>query len=131
MPFPVDSKFIRDTEVKLSMTFPSTFVGRMSSNNGGSVDAGDATWELFPFRDSSDRKRIARTCNDIVLETNRMKKWPSFPAGAVAIASNGTGDQLIFLPEEGSGSELAPAVYRWDHETGDAEKVADDFADLR
>ena len=130
MPFPVDSKFIRDSEEKLSATFPSTFKGKMMRDNGGSVEAAGDTWELYSFLDSSDRKRIARTCNDIVRETRSMREWSNFPPAAVAIAGNGTADQLLFLPAAGSTNELGPAVFWWDHETGELQKVADDFSDL-
>jgi hypothetical protein len=101
----------------------------MLRDNGGTVRAGGDHWELFPFFDGSDRKRIARTCNDIVRETTEARKWPGFPAGAVAIASNGTGDLLIFLPDPERPSDLLPGVLWWCHEGGDVRKVADSFAD--
>jgi len=59
-----------------------------------------------------------------------MRQWSTFPPGAVAIAGNGTADQLIFLPDEATPGELAPAVFFWDHETGEVTKIADDFAEL-
>lgn len=130
MPFTIESKYIRATEEKLSVTFPSMFKGKMLRDNGGSVEAADDTWELYPFFDSSDKKRIARTCNDIVRETRKMRDWPRFPAAAVAIAHNGTADQLILLPKDGAPNELDAAVFWWDHETGEVRKFADDFAEL-
>jgi hypothetical protein len=130
MPFPVDPKYIDQTEAKLSVTFPSMFRGKMIRKNGGSIETAGENWELYPFLDSSDRKRIARTCNDIVLETKRMRQWSNFPPGAVAIGGNGTADQLILLPKKDLPSELDPAIYWWDHETGSIQKVADDFAEL-
>lgn len=130
MPFPVDPKYIRETEDRLSVSFPSMFTDRMLRENGGSIKAAGDEWLLYPFLDSSDRKRIARTCNDIVRETRRMREWSNFPPDAVAIAGNGTADQLILLPKTESPRELGPSVFWWDHETGEVEKVADDFADL-
>ena len=130
MPFPVDPKYIRDSEGKLSTTFPSMFKGKMMRDNGGSIEAAGDTWWLYPFFDSSDKKRIARTCNDIVRETRRMRDWSSFPPGAVAIGSNGTADQLILVPRAEAADELGPAVYWWDHKTGELQKVAEDFAEL-
>ena len=131
MPFPVDAKFIDETEGKLGVTFPSMFRGRMMKDNGGDITAGDDDSQLFPFFDNSDRKRLARTANDIVRETTQAREWPNFPAGAVAIASNGGGDLLVFLPKGDAPSQLAPEVYRWDHEEGEVEKVADSFDELR
>jgi SMI1 / KNR4 family (SUKH-1) len=130
MPFPIDPKYISETETKLSTTFPSTFRGKMMRDNGGSVEVADDEWLLYPFFDQSDRKRVARTCNDIVQETGKMREWSNFPACAVAIGGNGTGDQLILVAKTDKPDELGPAVYWWDHETGDVQKVADDFAEL-
>ena len=130
MPFPVDGKFVDEAEQKLGITFPSMFRGRMMKDNGGSVEAGGDEWQLFPFFDNSDRKRIARTANHIVRETTQAREWPGFPPGAVAIASNGTGDLLVFLPKADAPGQLAPEVHRWSHEGGDVEQVADSFADL-
>jgi hypothetical protein len=106
------------------------FRGKMIRENGGSVRAADDIWWLYPIFDSSDKKRIARTCNDIVRETRKMREWPRFPAGAVAIASNGTADQLILMPKEESKHDLNSAVFWWHYETGEVRKVADDFAEL-
>lgn len=130
MPFPLDPKYIRETEQKLSTRFPLAYRDKMIRDNGGQIEAADDVWELYPFFDSSDRKRIARTCNDIVRETKQMRDWPGFPAGAVAIAENGTGDQLIFLPGETGAGELGAAVFWWDHETGEIQRIADDFSEL-
>ena len=130
MPFPVDSQYIRATEEKLAISFPSVFSGKMLRENGGSVEAIGDTWFLYPFLDSSDRKRFARTCNDIVRETQRMRGWSTFPAGAVAIGNNGGGDQLILLPKSDVPNELDPSVFWWDHETGEVSRVAVDFAEL-
>ena len=130
MPFPVDPRFIDESERKLATTFPSTFRGKMIRHNGGTVECAGDAWELYPFLDSSDRKRLSRTCNDIVRETNMLRQWPTFPAAAVAIAGNGTADQLVFLPRPDRPNELGPAVFLWDHETGDLEKVGDDPDEL-
>jgi hypothetical protein len=130
MPFPVDSNHIRATEEKLSTTFPSMFRGKMMRENGGTIEAAGMTWFLYPFLDTSDKKRLARTCNDIVRETRQMRDWPGFPPTAVAIGNNGGGDQLILLPKADFPGELDPAVYWWDHETAEVTKLADDFAEL-
>ncbi len=130
MPFPLDVKSLQATEEKLGLTFPSTFRGKMLRDNGGSVCAWGETWWLHPFLDNSDRKRIARTCNDIVRETAAARKSNAFPETAVAIGHNGGGDHLILIPKQDTLGELAQAVYWWDHETGDVAKLADDFADL-
>ncbi|HEO99416.1 MAG: SMI1/KNR4 family protein [Campylobacterales bacterium] len=127
MPFPVDEKYIKETEEKLSVKFPTSFIDSMMKNNGGEISTDNDDWELYPFWDKSDKKRLARTCNDIVKETNNAKKWTNFPSNAIAIANNGCGDQMVFLNENGT---LRNTVYFWSHETGELLPIADDFLQL-
>lgn len=132
MPFPVDRLSIAATEVKLGVTFPLSFVTRMLPRNGGEIHAAGDIWELHPFLDTSDRKRLKRTCNDIVHETRWSRSMAAdFPQEAVSIASNGGGDQLVFMPAAASPGHLQDRVYLWDHETGDLSEVARDFSELR
>ncbi|MFG0253947.1 MAG: SMI1/KNR4 family protein [Rhodopirellula sp. JB053] len=131
MPFPVDSKWIRKTENKLGVRFPASFVAAMSEMNGGSVRTRIDDFNLFPFLDASDRKRIQRTCGSIDRETATARKdWTGFPPDAVAIGANGGGDLLVLIPMPDESDSLQHSVYWWDHETGDVELVADDFGDL-
>jgi hypothetical protein len=129
MPFPVDSIFIDRAAEKLGIRLPLSYIAHMQRSNGGEVDAADDTWQLFPIYDDSDKKRIARTCNDIVRETKVAREWTGFPPNGVAIASNGTGDKLVFLPNE-ANERLAEQVYWWDHETGEVHEVAEDFGEI-
>jgi hypothetical protein len=129
MPFPVDSVFIDRAAEKLGIRLPLSYVARMQRSNGGDVEAADDTWQLYPIFDDSDKTRIKRTCNDIVHETKLAREWPDFPAKAVAIADNGTGDKLVFVPNV-AGDRLAEDVYWWDHETGDLTAIAEDFGEL-
>jgi hypothetical protein len=102
----------------------------MCRDNGGQVSTGTDVFNLFPILDSTDRKRIARTCNDIIRETASAREWPDFPLDALAIGANGGGDKLIFLPDP-EAPRFADAVYWWDHETGNLQRVADAFEELR
>ena len=129
MPFPVDEKYILQTEQKLGVKFPASFREKMMKENGGSVDTPPDAWDLYPFMDTSDKKRLKRTCNDIVRETASGRDSTGFPPDAIAIGANGGGDQLVLIPSDDAGI-LQDAVFLWDHETGDIHKVADDFKDL-
>jgi hypothetical protein len=102
MPFPVEGKWIAQTESKLGVRFPASFVTAMSKMNGGSVKTRVDQFELFPFLDGSDRKRIARTCGSIDRET------------------------IAAQPDT-----LEHVIYWWDHETREIEPVADDFGALK
>jgi len=100
----------------------------MLRENGGELEAEEDDWQQYPIADTSDRKRLSRTANHIINETESCRTWPNFPRGALAIAGNGSGDQLVLLQQ---GASFAPAVYVWSHETGQLEKIADDFAELK
>ncbi len=131
MPFPIEMKWILATQDKLGVTFPASFVTAMSKSNGGEIETETDHWTLFPFLDASDRKRIARTCNSIDRETKYARESSyGFPENAIAIAGGMGGDYLILLPMEDHPQTLQHDVYWWDHETGEIERVADDFGDL-
>ena len=130
MPFPITVAEIAKTETKTGFTFPPGLKSRYSRNNGGEVEAGGDAWRLIPFIDTSDRKRLARTCNDIVRETTRMRSWRGFPLDAFVVAQNGGGDYLIIRPESEGSAQLAETIYFWDHETGEHEAVGDSLEAL-
>jgi hypothetical protein len=124
MAFPLDIQFVKRTEVKLRRKLPLGYVAKMCRDNGGEVATGTDHWWLYPIFDDSDRKRLKRTCNDIVRETAQAREWPDFPAEALAIRNNGGGDQLVLLADPET-DRYADAVYWWDHETGELDKVAE------
>jgi hypothetical protein len=129
MPFAVDIQFVKRAEAKLERALPLGYVAKMCRSNGGEVSTGTGNWWLYPILDDSDKKRLKRTCHDIIRETVAAKQWPDFPTEALAIGHNGGGDKLVLLPEQGS-PRFGDSVYWWDHETGELNKVAEDFADL-
>jgi hypothetical protein len=130
MPFPLDKKCIDNTQIELGVTFPKRFVQKMLDENGGEVFTDDDGWTLYPFFDKTHNKRISRTCNHIGLETKKAKEWTTFPGSAIAIGANGTGDQLILLPDPTNVKMLLEDIYIWQHETGDIIKVADSITEL-
>ena len=130
MPFPLDEIYVREAEERLGVRFPDAYRTRMMESNGGTVKAIGDHWNLYPIYDKSSRKRIKRTCNDVVEETGSAKRWGRIPAGAITIGHNGSGDLLLFLPGTDDLSLLDSAVWFWDHETGQIQKVADWIFDL-
>jgi hypothetical protein len=113
MPFPVEVALIHEAERQLAWMLPMDLRVRLHRNNGGEIRAADDVWQLFPVFDPSDRRRITRTANHIVRETQAARARARFPDGAIAIADNGGGDLLIVR----AGSE---EIEFWDHETGDS-----------
>lgn len=93
------------------------------ANNGGELTTAGDDWQVYPVFDATNRKTAGRSAGHIVLENARAREWEGFPQGAVAIASNGTGDRLVLLPTGASG-KLDPQVNLWDHETRKCKPVA-------
>ena len=130
MSFPLDKKYITNTETELGIAFPERFIQKMLKENGGEAFTAGDDWILYPFFDKTDNKRISRTCNHIGLETKKSKEWATFPGSAVAIGTNGAGDQLILLPDPINGNILSEDIYVWRHETGKTIKLADSIMKL-
>ena len=127
MPFPLDRQHITATEQQLGASLPASYIASMIKSNGGTVKAGGDEWQLHPILDRSDRKHLARTSNDVLRETAACRQWEEFPDNAIAIAANGSGDQLVFLQH---GDSIGNEVYIWDHETRALTLVATDFSAL-
>jgi hypothetical protein len=94
----------------------------MLRSNGGSVEVDDDEWVVHPVRDDSDRRRLARSSNDVVAETTVARQWQGFPKSAVAIGANGSGDLLVLLAAD--ADQFGEAVFVWEHETGETRQVA-------
>lgn len=128
MPFPVEIKYIEETEKTLSVKFPNIYKQKMLNANGGEIVTEEYEFELFPFFDKSDKKRISRTCNHIGLETKNAKEWTGFPENAIAISSDGFGNLLV-LKHDGDGM-LKDDVLFWNHEDGSLESIAQNINNL-
>lgn len=88
MPFPLSEAELMKTEEALGARLPESYRKAMMKNNGGSVEAYDEIWDLFPIRDQSSKKLISRTCNHILSETESAREWPNFNESALAIGEN-------------------------------------------
>ena len=128
MPFPIDEKYIKETESELNVKFPNEFKTRMIKINGGELISDEFEFELYPFFDKSDKKRISRTCNHIGLETKNARKWNGFPESGIAIGADGFGNQLI-LTHNGDGN-LTDELYFWNHETGEQTIIAKSIIEI-
>jgi hypothetical protein len=128
MPFDLQESFVVAAEQALGASLPSSYRQAMLRSNGGELEVDGDAWFQYPIADTSDRKRLSRTANHIILETRNCGAGPQFPEGALAIAGNGSGDHLVFLRQ---GGVFGPAVFAWSHETGEVREIASDFAELQ
>ena len=124
MPFPVDEAFIRAAEERLGLRLPRVLRDRLQRENGGEIEVDSEVWWLYPVRDDSDRRRLKRTTNDIVWETDQARQWDTFPATAVALGHDGGGNQLVLLPSADDSTRCDDTFHWWDHETGGMRPVS-------
>jgi hypothetical protein len=127
MPFDIAENFISAAEELLGAKFPASYRSSMLMSNGGELEIEDDVWQQYPIADTSDRRRLSRTANHIIKETNLLKSWPGFPEEALAIAGNDSGDQLVLLKK---GNSFIHDVFIWSHETGELREIANDFSAL-
>ena len=127
MPFPLAESYILQAEIALGATLPPTYRASIARSNGGEIAALFDTWQLHPLEDRTDRKRLARSASHVLRETEQARKWPTFPANVIAIASNGTGDLLVLQQQ---GSAFSDTVYLWLHESGELVHIAESIDEL-
>lgn len=126
MPFDLHIAYVSATEAKLGMSLPDEYIACMTRMNGGCASFEDEIWWLHPIFDDSGARRLKRTSNDVVRETREALSWSGFPDGALSIASNGSGDHLVFVPDR-ANARFRPAVYRWRHETAELVVISEKF----
>jgi SMI1 / KNR4 family (SUKH-1) len=125
MPFDLAESFLLAAERELGAYLPKSYRLAMLQENGGEIETDDDDWQQYPVADTSDRKRLSRSANHILKETESCRGWARFPENALAIAGNGAGDRLVLLKQ---GDGFAPEVYAWLHESEELIKVANDFS---
>ena len=132
MAFPVEKKFIEIAEAELGVKFPESFRNKMMRLNGGAVQWPNEDevgyYELNPFFDTSDKKRIKRTCNSIVHETKTYREQYGLPQNFIVLADSDA-DLLVYRIEE--NGKIDPKVYWRDRDTEELVLIANDFSELK
>ena len=118
---------IVEAERELGASLPASYKEAMNKNNGGEIPTEMDLWELYPLPGPGAREKAHQPSGDMVQETLERRTWPGFHEGAIALADNGLGDQLVMLRE---GDHFGPACYFWHHESGELELLAPDFGEL-
>ncbi len=85
MAFPVEEIFVVKAENELGVRFPDSFREKMMQKNGEGVEVGMDYFSLYPFYDTSEKKRIKRTCNSIVHETKMARDHYRLPNNLIVI----------------------------------------------
>lgn len=125
--FDLSEEQLTRTEEDLGSKLPHEYREAMKIDNGGEASTEQDDWEFYPIKDTSERKRVSRTCNHIIDETESCQGFDNFPENAITIAGNGLGDQMVFLKE---GKSFSGTVYLWLHETGEIQKLASSFNEI-
>ena len=63
MPFPIEEKYITETESELNVKFPIEFKNRMIKLNGGELIVEKFDFQLYPFFDKSIKQRCEKITN--------------------------------------------------------------------
>ena len=126
MPFDIAENELKKTECIIG-ALPEEYRVAMMEENGGEAETEEDHWEFYPIKDTTDRKRMSRTCNHIISETESCKGYGNFPEGAIAVANNGLGDQMLFINQDG---KFKDEVYLWLHETGETQVLAESFNEI-
>ena len=127
MPFPVEEKFILRAENLLNVKFPDSYRTKMSNDNGGAVEVGEDIFYLYPIYDDSDRKRIGRTINSVVKETEYQRS-NGLSKDVIAIGDNQGGDLLVFKINK--SGHIDEKIFWIDHEVQELELVVNSFSEL-
>jgi hypothetical protein len=132
MAFPVEEKFIEIAEAELGVKFPDSFRNKMMKLNGGCIQFPDEDevdyYELNPFYDTSDKKRIKRTCNSIFHETKTYREQYGLSQNLIVLADS-DGDLLVYRIKE--NGKIDPKVYWRNRDTEELVIVANDFSELK
>jgi SMI1 / KNR4 family (SUKH-1) len=118
MPYPVDEARIAAAEVALGRRLPAWLRKRLAEDNGGELVSGEEVFQLYAVWDDSSPRTVRKTANHLVREQATWRGWERFPAGAIAIGEDGSGDALVLLAGEDEAR-------RWVHETGECEVLAE------
>lgn len=102
----------------MGRTFPDALRQRLMKDNGGEIDdADEGYWFLYPVYDDSDRRRLGRSANHVVKETETWRSQADgFPQDAVVVAEDQEGNAIVLLPGDDS-------FYVWGHELRETEPI--------
>jgi len=119
---PVEEQYVAAAERQLGVAFPDRYRAWLLACNGGEVEIDGEWWDLHPVADASDPRRIGPTWDHVCRQTELARLLGGFPAAAVAIGEDGSGDRLVLIPRDGGGP-LQLAI--WRHASGEVRWTAE------
>jgi len=123
------SSSVELAEATLRTTLPESFRRFLLDQEPGELEILGLMWDLNPVLEANVGDFSRHGGSAIVAETTYARAWAGFPAGAIAVGSDGCGNYLVFLPKE-LQPELKGELYIWWHEGAELEFVAGDFSDV-
>lgn len=128
MAFDISEEQVAATESQIGRKLPPVYRRIMIANNGGTAFDEEDQWDIHPIKDTSDRKRLSRTCNHVLAETKSAQEWSGFPKDALAIGGNGFGDVMLVLPSQSDPSVFDDQIFAYWHETSEVKPLAADLS---
>lgn len=113
---PVEARYVAAAEERLGVAFPGPYRAWLLAGNGGPVEVDGGWWDLHPVADASDPRRIGPTWDHVCRQTDLARLLGGFPAAAIAIGEDGSGDRLVLMSPE-RGEPLGLAI--WQHASGE------------
>jgi len=123
------SASIELAEATLRATLPESFRRFLLEQEPRELEILGLVWDLNPVFETNVGDFSRHRGSAIVAETMDARAWDGFPAGAIAVGSDGCGNYLVFLPNELQAG-LKDELYIWWHEGPELEFVAGDFSEV-
>lgn len=113
---PVEEQYVVAAEQHLGVTFPGSYRAWLLACNGGEVEVDGEWWDLHPVADASDPRRIGPTWDHVCRQTDLARLLGGFPAAAISIGEDGSGDRLVLMRPE---PEMPLQLGIWQHASGE------------
>lgn len=126
--FSTSEERIEEEEARLGRRLPEDLRRRVLEENGGEIEVlgefasdeqDDNVWQLIGVADVIERKGRKRPVEGMAQQTEEARDFRELPEGSVAIAHDGSGNDLLLMPDDSyavywlDGAELDPATVRW------------------
>jgi len=119
-PPPAPEAALRALEEKLAAALPPVLRGCYAASNGGRFGdprQRDGEWQLHPVFDSSDRKQMKRTAEDVLHYTRLALQDTRFPRDGISIAHDYSMYRQLFVRRDPATGAIAEDILLFDAHT--------------